>query len=230
MSKRTKEFEKIIDKTKYYAIDEAVEILQKAKKSKFDETVEVHVRLGIDPKKSEQSVRGTVALPFGIGKSRKVAVVAKGEKIKEAESAGADFVGSEELIEKISKGWMDFDLLVATPDAMKELSRLGKILGPKGLMPNPKAGTVTFDLTNTVKELKSGRVEFKPDEYGIIHLPAGKLSFEKQKIIENIKTLIETITKARPHAFKGNYLLGISISSTMGPGLKLNLAQKFSAA
>ncbi|MFN3966553.1 MAG: 50S ribosomal protein L1 [Endomicrobiia bacterium] len=227
MSKRQKEIEKLIDKTKNYKLDEAIDIMKKMPKAKFDETVEIHIKLGIDPKKSDQTVRGVVVLPSGIGKTRKVAVIAKGEKLKEAEESGADFVGSEELIEKISKGWLDFDVLVATPDVMKDLSKLGKLLGPKGLMPNPKTGTVTFEIKKTVQELKSGRVEFKNDEYGIVHAPVGKLSFEKEKLISNIKTFIEAIIKSKPSASKGQFIKSIVLSSSMGPGIKLDITQKW---
>ena len=227
MPKRKNEIDKLVDKSKQYLVDEAVELVKKTAKAKFDETVDVHIKLGIDPKKSEQLVRGTVVLPNGTGKTKKVAVIAKGEKVKEAEEAGADVVGAEDLMEKISKGWMDFDVLVSTPDMMKELSKLGKVLGPKGLMPNPKAGTVSFDLAKTVKELKGGRIEFKNDDFGIIHSAVGKASFEKEKLAENLKTLIETVVKSKPSAIKGIYIESISISSTMGPGIKLNLTQKF---
>ncbi|MBU0951944.1 MAG: 50S ribosomal protein L1 [Elusimicrobia bacterium] len=227
MPKRKNEIDKLVDKSKQYLIEEAVELVKKAAKAKFDETVDVHIKLGIDPKKSEQLVRSTVVLPHGTGKTKKVAVIAKGEKIKEAEAAGADVVGAEDLMEKISKGWMDFDVLVSTPDMMKDLSKLGKVLGPKGLMPNPKAGTVSFDLAKTVKEVKGGRIEFKNDDYGIIHSAVGKASFDKEKLAENLRALIETVIKSKPSAIKGIYIESISISSTMGPGIKLNLTQKF---
>jgi ribosomal protein L1, bacterial/chloroplast len=227
MSKRLSETSKLVDKTKLYAVDEAVALVKQCAKAKFDETVELHIRLSIDPKQSDQSVRGTVTLPNGLGKSRRVAVVARGEKVKEAESSGADAVGAEELIEKIQKGWLDFDVLVCTPDAMKDLSKLGKVLGPKGLMPNPKAGTVTFDIARTVKELKLGRVEYKNDSYGIIHSPVGKASFDAAKLAENIKALLEAVLRSKPSAAKGHYLKSISMSSTMGPGIRLDPGQKF---
>jgi large subunit ribosomal protein L1 len=227
MNKRLAETSKLVDKAKLYTLEESVDLVKKTAKAKFDETIEVHVRLSIDPKKTDQTVRGTVSLPHGIGKTRRVVVIAKGEKVKEAEEAGADAAGAEDMIEKISKGWMDFDILVATPDTMKDLSKLGKLLGPKGLMPNPKTGTVTFDIAKTVKEVKQGRVEFKNDSYGIVHCPAGKASFGADKLAENIKALIAAIVRAKPSTSKGQYLKTITISSTMGPGIKLNTTQKF---
>lgn len=226
MSKRLSETSKLVDKTKLYTVEEAVALVKQCAKAKFDETVELHIRLSIDPKQSDQSVRGTVTLPNGLGKSRRVAVVARGEKVKEAESNGADAVGAEDLIEKIQKGWLDFDVLVCTPDAMKDLSKLGKVLGPKGLMPNPKAGTVTFDIARTVKELKLGRVEYKNDSYGIIHSPVGKASFDAAKLAENVKALLEAVLRAKPSSSKGHYLKTISMSSTMGPGIRLDPSQK----
>lgn len=227
MSKRLNESLKLVDKAKLYTIEEAVDLVKKTANAKFDETVEIHVRLGIDPKQSDQIVRGTVTLPNGIGKSRRVVVIAKGEKIKEAEAAKADAAGDADLIEKISKGWLDFDVLVATPDAMKDLSKLGKVLGPKGLMPNPKAGTVTFEIERTVKELKLGRIEYKNDSYGIIHSAVGKASFDAAKLVENIKTLVEAVVKAKPSSSKGHYLKSVTVSSTMGPGIKLDPNQKY---
>jgi len=221
-----KEAEKIAGEKKIYKLEEAVSVLKKLPKAKFDESVELHIRLGIDPKQSDQIVRGAIALPHGIGKTRKVAVVAKGEKVKEAEAAGADAAGAEDLIEKISKGWMDFDVLVATPDAMKDLAKLGKILGPKGLMPNPKSGTVTFDIAKTVKELKAGRVEYKNDTFGIVHSIIGKVSFDEQKIVENARAFIDAILKAKPPTAKGQYIKSITLSSTMGPGLRIEASQK----
>lgn len=219
MSKRLNETSKLVDKTKNYPLMEAVDLVKQTAKAKFDETVELHIKLGIDSKQSDQIVRGTVSLPNGIGKTRKVAVLAKGEKQKEAETAGADIVGSDDLIEEISKGTINFDILVATPDVMKDLSKVAKVLGPKGLMPNPKSGTVTFEVGTTVKELKKGRVEYKNDSFGIIHCPVGKASFDKEKLAENIKTLFEAVVKAKPSSAKGQYIKSISISSTMGPGV-----------
>ena len=219
MGKKLNEASKLVDKTKAYLLAEATELVKKTATAKFDETVELHIKLGIDPKQSDQIVRGTVTLPHGIGKARKVAVLAKGEKQKEGQDAGADVIGSDDLIEDIAKGNLDFDILVATPDIMKDLSKVAKILGPKGLMPNPKSGTVTFDIGKTVKELKKGRVEYKNDAYGIIHCSVGKVSFDKEKLAENIKTLFEAVSKAKPSSSKGQYIRSVSISSTMGPGI-----------
>lgn len=224
-SKRMRKLQEMIDKTKLYSLAEAVELVKKTASAKFPETVEVHIRLGIDPKQSDQIVRGTVTLPHGIGKARRVAVIARGEKLKEAVAAGADVYGDDDLIEKISKGFFDFDVLVATPDVMKDIGKLGKLLGPKGLMPNPKSGTVTFDITRTVKELKAGRLEYKNDSCGIIHCPVGKVNFEPQQLQENIVALIEAVIRSKPPASKGQYLRSISIAATMGPGIKLNPAQ-----
>ena len=222
MSKRMLELEKKVDKTKLYSIEEGVDLLKQTASAKFDETVELHVRLGINPRQSTQNVRGFVLLPHGTGKTKKVCVITKGEKLKEAEQSGADFWGSEELIDKIKNGWFEFDVLVATPDVMKDLSKLGKILGPKGLMPNPKTGTLTQDIINTVKELKKGRIEFRNDDYGIIHCAVGKVSFDKEKIMENIKAVIDALIKAKPPQAKGQYIRSISIATTMGPGIKIN--------
>lgn len=230
MSKRIAELEKKVDVARRYTVEEAAKVLKDTAKAKFDETVELHVRLGIDPKQSDQSVRGTVVLPAGTGKKRKVAVIAKGEKVKEAQAAGADFFGENDLIEKIQKGWMDFDVLVATPDAMKDASKLGKILGPRGLMPNPKSGTVTFDVARAVKELKGGRIEFKADDAGIVHAAIGKASFSPDQISENARALVAALVKAKPSASKGVYLRSISMSSSMGPGIKLDPGQKFVSA
>jgi large subunit ribosomal protein L1 len=219
MGKRLEKVSKLVDKNKVYTVEEAVSLVKETAKAKFDETVEVHIRLGIDPKQSDQIVRGTVSLPHGIGRTRKVAVLVKGEKQKEAQTAGADIVGSDDLIEEISKGKLDFDVLVATPDIMKDLSKVAKVLGPKGLMPSPKAGTVTFEIGKTVAELKTGRVEYKNDSFGIIHVPVGKVSFDKEKLVGNIKALVEVVIKAKPSSSKGQYMKSISISSTMGPGI-----------
>lgn len=219
MGKRLNEVSQLVDKKKLYTLVEATELVKQTAKAKFDETVELHIKLGIDPKQSDQIVRGTVTLPHGIGKTRKVAVITKGEKQAEAKEAGADLIGGDDLIEDISKGSLDFDILVATPDIMKDLSKVAKILGPKGLMPNPKAGTVTFEIGNTVKELKKGRVEYKNDSYGIIHCSVGKVSFDKEKLADNIKTLFEAVAKAKPSSSKGQYIKSVAISSTMGPGI-----------
>lgn len=226
--KKYSEKVKLVERTKLYNLEEAIELAKKTTYTKFDETVELHFNLGVNPKHSDQNVRGTVVLPHGSGKAKKVAVITKGEKLKEAEASGADFVGSEELIEKISKGWLEFDTLIATPDMMKDLAKLGKLLGPKGLMPNPKTGTVTMDIARAVKEIKAGRIEFKTDSYGIVHSPVGKISFPKEKLLENAKTLIEAIIRAKPPSAKGQYLKGITLSTTMGPGIKINPLQKFS--
>ncbi len=219
MGKRLNEVAKLVDKNRAYKLTEAVALVKETAKAKFDETIEIHIKLGVDPKRSDQMVRGTVSLPHGIGRTRKIAVLAKGEKQNEAESAGADVIGSDDLIEDISKGKLGFDVLVATPDVMKDLSRVAKILGPKGLMPNPKSGTVTFEIGRAVEELKKGRVEYKNDSFGIIHVPVGKASFEKEKLEDNIKILLEAIVKAKPSSVKGQYIKSISISSTMGPGI-----------
>ena len=227
MGKRLEAVSKAIDKTKAYSLDEAAGLAKGAANAKFDETVELHVRLGIDPKQSDQQVRGTVGLPHGIGKSKKVAVVAKGEKIKEAEAAGADVAGAEDLIDRIAKGFLDFDVLVATPDIMKDLTKLGKLLGPKGLMPNPKSGTVTFDVAKTVTELKAGRIEYKADGYGIIHAAIGKASFDPKKIAENARVLLEALVKAKPSSSKGVYLRSITLSTTMGPGVPVDASAKY---
>ncbi|OQA92809.1 MAG: 50S ribosomal protein L1 [Elusimicrobia bacterium ADurb.Bin231] len=223
MTKRRKEFDKAVDKNKSYSIDEAVKILKQAVKPKFDETVEISVRLGIDAKQSDQNVRGTVSLPHGTGKTKKVVVIARGEKVKEAETAGADFVGCEDLIDKISKGWLDFDIVAATPDVMKDLAKLGKVLGPRGLMPNPKSGTVTFEIAKTVKEIKAGRLEFKNDPQGIVHSGIGKISFDEAKLAENAKAYIAAIKTYKPATSKGQFIQSVFLSSTMGPGIKIKL-------
>jgi large subunit ribosomal protein L1 len=214
-----------------YSIQEAIPLLQKVKFAKFDETVAVTLRLGVDPRHAEQMVRGTVVLPHGLGKSKKVLVIATGEKVKEAEEAGADFVGGEEMVEKISKeNWTDFDSLIATPDVMKSVGRLGKILGPKGLMPNPKTGTVTFDVARAVKEVKAGKVEFRTDKTALVHVPVGKISFPPQKLVENATVLITSVIKAKPSVAKGKYIKGCYVSSTMGPGIALDTSAIEAAA
>jgi len=227
MGKRLATLEKTLDKTRLYGLEEAVALVKKCATAKFDETIELHVRLGIDPKQSDQQVRGTVSLPHGTGKTKRVAVIAKGEKVQEARSAGADLVGTEDLIDAISKGKLDFDVLVATPDVMKDVTKLGKVLGPKGLMPNPKSGTVTFDVAKTVEELKAGRIEYKADTYGILHVVVGKASFDAPKLAENVKAVLEAVLKAKPAASKGAYLRSITLSSTMGPGIGVDTNQKF---
>ena len=203
-------------------IEDAIPLLQKVKFAKFDETVELTARLGVDPKHADQMVRGTVVLPHGLGKSKKVLVIAGGEKQKEAQDAGADHVAGEEVVEKINGGWMDFDAVVATPDMMRAVGRLGKVLGPRGLMPNPKTGTVTFEIANAVKEIKAGKVEFRVDKTGIIHAPVGKTSFSSANLIANTHALVDAITKAKPAAAKGKYLKSVTLSSTMGPGVRID--------
>ena len=221
-SKRFKSFKEKVDPLKHYPVEEAVEILKTGPKAKFDESVEMSFRLGVDPKHADQMVRGTVALPHGTGKSVRIAVFAVGEKAMEAKAAGADVVGAEDLGEKIKGGWFDFDVAVATPDMMKVVGQLGKVLGPKGLMPNPKAGTVTMDVTKAVKELKGGRIEFRVDKQSNLAASVGKLSFDKKNITENIRTFADAIVRAKPATAKGTYILAVTLSSTMGPGLKLN--------
>ena len=214
------ESEKLIDKTKNYNSKEAIEVLTNMPKRKFDETLELHVKLGVDSKQADQQVRGTVVLPNGTGKTQRVLVFAKGDKAKEAEAAGADFVGAEELVPKIEKeNWFDYDVIVATPDMMGVIGRLGKILGPKGLMPNPKSGTVTMDVTKAINEIKSGKVEYRLDKSNIIHLGFGKVSFGADKLFENYETVMDAIIKAKPAAAKGQYIKSIAISTTMGPGI-----------
>jgi large subunit ribosomal protein L1 len=213
---------KLIDRTKVYSVAEAVELAKKANYSKFDATVEVAFRLGVDPKKADQQIRGAVVLPNGTGKTQRVLVFAKGEKAKEAEAAGADYVGDTDYINKIQQGWFDFDVIVATPDMMGEVGKLGRVLGPKGLMPNPKTGTVTFDVTKAVNEIKAGKVEYRVDKAGNIHAPIGKVSFEDAKLVENFTTVYETLLKVKPAAAKGTYMKNITVTTTMGPSVKVD--------
>ncbi len=223
VSKRYAESAKLVDKTKEYEVKEALEIIEKMPKTKFDETVELHVKLGVDSKHADQQVRGTVVLPNGTGKTQRVLVFAKGPKAEEAEKAGADFVGAEELIPKIQNdNWFEYDVVVATPDMMGVVGRLGKVLGPKGLMPNPKSGTVTMDVTKAINEIKSGKVEYRLDKTNIIHLGFGKVSFGTDKLLENYETIINAIIKAKPAAAKGQYIRSVAITTTMGPGLYIN--------
>ena len=207
-----------------YALKEAAEVLKKAKFSKFDETVELAVNLGVDPKHSDQVVRGTVVLPHGLGKSKRVLVIAGGEKVREAQEAGADFVGGEDMVQKIMEGWTDYEAVIATPDMMKSAGRLGKVLGPRGLMPNPKTGTVTFDVARAVKEIKAGKVEFRVDKAGIVHSPIGKISFDADNLAANAQALLSAILKAKPAAAKGKFIKRITLSSTMGPGIPIDAA------
>ena len=221
--KRYQEASKLVDRTKSYEAKEALEIIEKMPKTKFDETVELHVKLGVDSKHADQQVRGTVVLPHGTGKTKKVLVFAKGDKAKEAEEAGADYVGAEDLVPKIEKeNWFDYDVIVATPDMMGVIGRLGKVLGPKGLMPNPKSGTVTMDVTKAISDIKAGKVEYRLDKTNIIHLGFGKVSFGADKLLENYEKIIEAILKAKPAAAKGQYIKSVSISTSMGPGLFIN--------
>ncbi|ERI11008.1 ribosomal protein L1 [Aneurinibacillus aneurinilyticus ATCC 12856] len=217
---------KLIDRNVAYEISEALELVKKASKAKFDETVEVAFRLGVDPRKNDQQIRGAVVLPHGTGKTQRVLVFAKGEKAKEAEAAGADYVGDEEYVNKIQQGWFEFDVVVATPDMMGTVGKLGRVLGPKGLMPNPKTGTVTFEVEKAVKEIKAGKIEYRTDKAGNIHAPIGKVSFEVGKLADNLSTLIETLQKAKPAAAKGTYMKNITVSSTMGPGVKVAVPTK----
>ncbi|WP_240421583.1 50S ribosomal protein L1 [Paenibacillus periandrae] len=222
VSKKYAEAVKLFDAEALYEAKEAIELVKKAATAKFDETVEVAVRLGVDPRKQDQAVRGVVVLPHGTGKTKRVLVFAKGDKVREAEAAGADFVGDQDMINKIQQGWFDFDVCVATPDMMSEVGKLGRILGGKGLMPNPKAGTVTFDVAKAVQEIKAGKIEYRLDKAGQIHAPIGKVSFDDEKLAENFRALIDALVRAKPAAAKGIYLKNIAVSSTMGPAARVN--------
>lgn len=221
-SKRYNQVAEKIDRQKVYSLDEAIERLKEAATAKFDESVELAVRLGVDPRKADQMVRGTVTLPAGTGKQVRVLVLTKGEKEKEALDAGADYVGGDELIEKIQNGWLDFDVVIATPDIMGQVGKLGRVLGPRGLMPNPKIGTVTFEVGKAVKEVKAGKIDFRVDKYGIVHAAIGKKSFEPKQIKDNVKAFMEVVERLKPATAKGVYIRSISLSSTMGPGIKID--------
>ena len=220
--KKYQEAAKLVEAGKAYDLAEAVEVVKKTATAKFDETVDVAVRLGVNPKYADQQVRGAVVLPHGTGKTKKVLVFAKGDKVAEAQAAGADYVGSDEYVAKIKEGWFDFDVTVAPPDMMGVVGRLGRILGPRGLMPNPKLGTVTMDLTKAVNEIKAGKVEYRTDKAGNVHVPIGKVSFESEKLVQNLQTLLDTLVKVKPAAAKGQYMRNITISTTMGPAVTVN--------
>jgi large subunit ribosomal protein L1 len=223
--KRYAEMAKLVEPGKKYFPDQAVALVKKTSLTKFDGTVDLSIKLDIDPKRSDQQVRGVVGLPGGTGKKTKVVVIAKGEKIKEAEAAGADFAGADDIIEKIGKGWTDFDVTIATPDIMSSVGKLGKVLGQKGLMPNPKTGTVTFDVGKTVKEFKAGKIEYKTDKTGVIHVPLGKVSFSDDKISSNLSSVLDAVSKAKPSSVKGTFIKSVTLSSTMGPGVKVDVSK-----
>lgn len=227
MKKRGKKYEDaiaLVDRTKTYDLNEAVELVKKTATANFDETVELAFRLGVDPKQADQNIRGAVVLPHGTGKTQKVLVFAKGEKVQEAEAAGADYIGDEDIVAKINDGWFDFDVVVATPDMMAEVGKLGRVLGPKGLMPNPKTGTVTFEVEQAVSDIKAGKVEYRVDKAANLHVAVGKVSFEDDKLIENLETMIKTVVNAKPQSSRGKYILNAAISSTMGPGIKIDVS------
>lgn len=214
-----------IDRNQRYPLEEGLRLVHETARAKFDETVELAIRLGVDPRQADQNVRGTVVLPHGMGKAVRVLAFAKGEKEREAEEAGADYVGAEDLVKKITEGWLEFDKTVATPDMMSAVGRIGKILGPRGLMPNPKTGTVTMDIGKAVKEIKAGKLEFRVDKAGIVHVPIGKVSFGMEKLADNARAVLSAILRAKPASAKGNYVQGVTLSTTMGPGVKIDLAQ-----
>jgi large subunit ribosomal protein L1 len=227
MAKRGKKYleaAKLIDRDKRYSVEEASALVAKTAKKKFDETVDIAIRLGVDPKHADQMVRGAVVLPHGIGKTVRVAVFAKGDKAREAQEAGADTVGAEDLAAKVQEGWLDFDVAIATPDMMGVVGRLGKVLGPRGLMPNPKVGTVTADVSRAVREAKAGKVEFRVEKAGIVHVPVGKASFDTKRLTDNVNAILDTVMRAKPATAKGTYLKGVSLSTTMGPGIRLDTA------
>ncbi|GGG29068.1 50S ribosomal protein L1 [Lysinibacillus alkalisoli] len=222
--KKLQDAAKLIDRNALYSVEEAMELVKKTSTVNFDATVEVAFRLGIDTRKNDQQIRGAVVLPNGTGKTQKVLVFAKGEKLKEAEAAGADYVGDAEYIQKIQGGWFDFDVIVATPDMMGEVGKLGRVLGPKGLMPNPKTGTVTFDVAKAIEEIKAGKVEYRAEKAGIIHAPIGKVSFDAEKLAENFLTVFDVVQKAKPASAKGTYMKSVNVTSTMGPAVKIDAA------
>ncbi|MFA1821643.1 50S ribosomal protein L1 [Virgibacillus oceani] len=228
MAKRGKKHQealKLVDRSKSYELEEAIKVMKEASKANFDETVEAAFRLGVDPKKADQQIRGAMVLPHGTGKTQRVLVFAKGDKVKEAEAAGADYVGDADYINQINQGWFEFDVIVATPDMMAEVGKLGRVLGPKGLMPNPKTGTVTFEVEKAVKDIKAGKVEYRVDKSSNIHVPIGKISFEDEKLKENFAALTEQLVKVKPQSSKGMYLRNASVSSTMGPGIKVDVSK-----
>jgi len=214
-----------VDRNQRYLLEDSLRLAKETARAKFDETVELAIRLGVDPRQADQNIRGTVSLPHGMGKTVRVLAFAKGEKEKEAQEAGADFVGSDELIKKISEGWLDFDKAVATPDMMAAVGRIGKVLGPRGLMPNPKTGTVSVDIGKAIKEIKAGKLEFRVDKAGVVHVPVGKASFGAEQLIDNAKAVLQSILRAKPASAKGNYVKGVTVATTMGPGIKIDLAQ-----
>jgi len=228
MSGLGKNYRKVLDKvdrTQRYQLEDSLKLVKETARAKFDETVDLAIRLGVDPRQADQNIRGTVALPHGMGKTVRVLAFAKGEKEREAQEAGADFIGNDELIKKISEGWLDFDKAVATPDMMAAVGRIGKILGPRGLMPNPKTGTVSLDIGKAVREIKAGKLEFRVDKAGIVHVPVGRASFSAEQLIDNAKMVLLTILRAKPASAKGNYVKGVTVATTMGPGIKIDLAQ-----
>lgn len=223
--KRYQEAVKLVDPAKKYQIKEAIELLKETAKANFDETVEAAFRLGVNPKKADEQIRGAMVLPNGTGRTQRVLVFAKGDKVKEAEAAGADYVGDDELINKINEGWFEFDIIVATPDMMAEVGKLGRVLGPKGLMPNPKTGTVTFEVEKAVKDIKAGQVEYRVDSDANLHVPIGKISFDAEKLVENYEALVQTVVAAKPQTSKGTYVRNAVVTSTMGPGIKVDVSE-----